>query len=87
MTKHVVAAVRDLPTGSSKVVSVKGRPIEWRRGPRQAHGELGEHAHVTLVRHRSCKLLCQDDVVGIAEPSTLACSRRRGRPRGVNGVA
>jgi nitrite reductase/ring-hydroxylating ferredoxin subunit len=27
MTKHVVAAVRDLPAGSRKAVSVKGRPI------------------------------------------------------------
>ena len=27
MTKHVVAAVRDLPAGSRKAVTVKGRPI------------------------------------------------------------
>lgn len=27
MTKHVVAAVRDLPPGSRKLVTVKGRPI------------------------------------------------------------
>lgn len=62
MSKHVVAAVRDLPPGSRKLVTVKGRPIAVFNIKGEYFGLLNRCPH-------QGGSLCEGKLIGLIEAS------------------
>ena len=62
MSKHIIAAVRDLPPGSRKLVTIKGRPIGIFNIDGEFFGLLNRCPHQGAA-------LCEGPLIGLAQSS------------------